>query len=95
MNDWDDKVEYRLAMLVGKSARAIWIVVLTIILIVTVMYGVVLNAFDSQPVAIFVSIFILAGITFLSMTEIKDEKRRYDGVKNGNINVSRTSSRRK
>lgn len=95
MKDFDDKLEYRAAMLIGKSARAIWVVVLTIILIVTVMYGVVLNAFDSQPVAILVSIILLSVITFLSMSDIRDEKRKFDSVKNGSPSVSRASSRKK
>lgn len=95
--DYEDRsFGYRLFLLMGKSIRSVWVVFLTIILIVTVFYGIVLNAFDSQGVAILVCIGLLGLITFLSMVDIREERVKFSKV-NGSSGskVYRASSRKK
>ena len=89
-------IPFRFAMLVGKSGRLLWNILLTIVFIITFMYGVILNSFGSQWIAIVMCVFILGVITFLSLGDVKDEKNRFDGVRgNAGKKVSRASLRKK
>ena len=95
--DYEDKsFGYKLAWFIGKSFRSLWIVFLTIVLVITVIYGIVLNAFDSQGIAVGLCALLLGLITFFSMIDIREEKDKFSNSnkKNG-YKVFRASSRKK
>lgn len=94
MEDVDDKFWFRIAMLGGKSFRLLWNVLLTIIVIITFFYGVILNSFGSQWIAILICVGLLGVITFLSLIDIKEEKHRFDDWKTSNGSY-RASSKKK
>jgi len=84
--------KYRLFMFFAKAGRALWIVILTIILIIAVVYGVFLNAFHSQGWAILLCVVLFGGIVFLSAADVRDAKMRYDETRRRR--VVRASSRK-
>ncbi len=95
--DYDDRsFGYRLFVLSGKFFRSIWTVFLTIVLIITIFYGIVLNTFNSQGVAIIVCVILLGVIMFLSMMDISEEKTRFsESNKKNGVSISRASLKRK
>ena len=94
----DDSVRYRFMIFLGKSARTVWIIVLTIILVITVFYGIILNCFNSRGIAVIISIIFVGGVTFLGFVDVKHEKERLDSVSSGGKGkkgkVLRASSRK-
>ncbi len=90
-----DGIGYRFVMLVGKSSRLLWNIFLTIVFIITFMYGVILGKFGSQWIAIVICVLILGVITFLSLVDVKEEKHRFDNVRNSSGSVSRASSKKR
>lgn len=95
--NYDDKpLGYRFAWFVGKSFRSLWIVFLTIVLVITVLYGIVLNTFDSQGIAVALCALLLGLITFFSMVDIREEKDKFSNAnKKSGRKVSRASSKNK
>lgn len=72
-----------------KSGRAIWIVFLSIVLILTVFYGVVLNTFESPVLAIVISALVLGILIFLAIFDIKEARDRIEDYRKDRVSVRR------
>jgi tetrahydromethanopterin S-methyltransferase subunit E len=79
----------QLGLFFMKIGRSVWTVIFGLIIVLTFIYGVFLNKFGSQYIAILISALIFGILVFLSLNDAKEARDYYEERKKHRKNVKR------